>query len=229
MVIQELIERSPVRIFEQSIKGGLMAGELGIVAAPSGIGKTSVLVQLALDKLLRNERVIHVSFTNTNYVLAWYEEIFNELIDKKSLENIHDIKNELLRNRVLMNFSQGAITIEQILRSLRALIIDGGFPAQALIIDGSDFTMVNRDGIACVKQFAGELGLEVWYSCTVTDAGYDEQHIPVLVHPYRDAIDVVIVLEQKPDHIVLSVAKNQDGYQPDTPTLRLDPKTLLIQ
>ena len=50
MVKEELIQRSPVRIFMNSIRGGLGPGELGLIASPSGIGKTSVLVQIALDK-----------------------------------------------------------------------------------------------------------------------------------------------------------------------------------
>ena len=71
MVLSELIQRSPIRIFEQSIHGGLTPGELGIIASPSGIGKTSVLVQIALDKLLQDKKVIHISFTqHTDYVLA---------------------------------------------------------------------------------------------------------------------------------------------------------------
>ena len=83
MVKEELIQRSPVRIFEQSIHGGLKAGEIGVIASQSGIGKTSVLVQLGLDKLLQAKKIIHVSFTqHTHYVLAWYEDIFDEFIWK---------------------------------------------------------------------------------------------------------------------------------------------------
>ncbi|MCL1814137.1 MAG: AAA family ATPase, partial [Treponema sp.] len=122
MIKAELISRSPVRIFEKSIHGGLKAGEIGIIAAPSGIGKTSVLVQLALDKLLQGEKVIHVSFTqHTDYVLSWYEDIFDEFTRKKNLDNAKEVKDELVKNRVLLNFNQDGVTGEQILKSLRAL------------------------------------------------------------------------------------------------------------
>jgi hypothetical protein len=43
-----------------------------------------------------------------------------------------------------------------------------------------------------------------------------------------DLIDVVIVLEPKPDHIELSVSKDRNTYNPDAMALKLDPKTLLI-
>jgi hypothetical protein len=232
MVKQELIQRSPVRVFEKSIHGGLKAGEVGVIASQSGIGKTSVLVQIALDKLLQAQKVIHVSFTqHTDYVLAWYEDIFDEFIKKKNLENARDVKIDVVKNRVLMNFSQDGISAEQILRSLRAMIVDGGFKAGALIIDGLDFSKIDRDRIVNIKQFAKELELEVWYSCTVPtgESRYTKQNIPVLIKDYVDLIESVIVLEPKPDHIRLTVSKDRDTYNPASMALKLDPKTLLIQ
>ncbi|MDR2069155.1 MAG: hypothetical protein LBP71_04735 [Spirochaetaceae bacterium] len=231
MVKQELISRSPVRIFERSIHGGLKPGEVGIIASQSGIGKTSVLVQIALDKLLQAKKVIHVSFTqHTDYVLAWYEDIFNEFIKKKNLENTGDIKSELVRNRVLMNFSQDGVTGGQIIRSLKAMIVEGGFKADALIVDGIDFSRINGERIAGVKEFARETGLSVWYSCTVKGAlpHYDKRNIPLVIKDYVDLIDVVIVLEPKPDHIELTAAKDRNVFNPEHMALRLDPKTMLI-
>jgi KaiC/GvpD/RAD55 family RecA-like ATPase len=230
MVLNELIQRSPIRIFENSIHGGLKAGEIGVIASQSGIGKTSVLVQIALDKLLQGKKVIHVSFTqHTHYVLAWYEDIFDEFISKKNLENAGEVKNDLVKNRVLMNFNQDGVSGDQIVKSLRAMIVEGGFAAEAIIIDGLDFSRIDHERIANVKAFAKELGLAVWYSCTVKDEGpqYDKENIPLLLKDFVDLIDIVIVLNPKPDHIELSVSKDRNT---DTKALamRLDPKSLLI-
>jgi hypothetical protein len=230
MVIDEFIQRSPVRIFESSIKGGLKPGEIGIIASQNGIGKTSVLVQIALDKLLQNKKVIHLSFTqNTDYVLAWYENIFTEFIQRRNLENIGDIKDDLIKNRVLMHFNQEGVTGDQIIRSLRAMIVDGCFKAESLIVDGLDFSLTDPDRIVKVKQFAQDLGLSVWYSCNVKgSAPYDKRNIPLLIKDYEALIDVVIVLEPKPDHIAFSVSKDREVYNPEALALRLDPRTLLI-
>jgi hypothetical protein len=231
MVKQELVQRSPVRIFEKSIHGGLGAGELGIISSPSGLGKTSVLVQLALDKLLQAKKVIHVSFIqHTGYVLGWYEDIFDEFTQKKNLENARDVKNELIKNRVLMNFNQDGVTADQILRSLRAMIVDGGFEAEALIIDGFDFAKMTGERLGAIKEFARELGLSVWHSCTVPGEGaaYDEKNIPLVIGDFVDLVDVVIVLSPKQDHIALTVSKDRDSYNPEHLALKLDPKTLLI-
>ncbi len=231
MVKQELIQRSPVRIFEKSLHGGLQAGGMGVIASRKGVGKTAVLVQIALDKLLQGKKVIHVSFTqHTDYVIAWYEDIFSEIAKKRNLEHAQEVKNELTKNRVLMNFNQDGVTSEQIIRSLRAMIIDGGFKADALIIDGYDFTRATVERLAGVKSFIAELGLEAWYTCTVSgeDPVFDKRNIPLILADYIDLLDIVVVLDPKQDFIHFSVSKDHDSYNPGTLDLKLDPKTLLI-
>jgi hypothetical protein len=230
MILSELIQRSPIRIFENSIHGGLQAGEIGIIASPNGVGKTSVLVQLALDKLLQEKKVIHVSFTqHTHHVLGWYEDIFDEFFHKKNLEHAVDIKNELVKNRVLMNFNQDGMSKDQILKSLRAMIINGCFKADSIIIDGFDFSRADHERIAAVKDFAVELGVSVWYSCSVQDNQYNRENLPVVITNFADLIDVVIVLDPKQDFIELSISKDRDSQAGKSAALRLDPKTLLIQ
>jgi len=237
MVLNELIQRSPIRIFEQSIEGGLKPGEIGVIASPNGVGKTSVLVQLALDKLLQGRKVIHVSFTSHNslgqlnqHVPVWYNDIFEEFINKKNLDNAVEIKNNLVRNRVLMSFNQDGITKNQILKSLRAMIIEGGFKADSIIVDGFDFSRMDKEIIAGVKTFAIELGVSVWYSCSVKDEGsqYDKENIPVILNSFINNIDIVIVLQPKHDHVELTVSKDRGSIISKAMAMKLDPKTLLI-
>ena len=231
MVKEELIQRSPVRIFMNSINGGLKSGEMGLVASPSGIGKTSVLVQIALDKLLQDKKVIHISFTqHTDHVLAWYEDIFDEFIKKKNLENERDVKNDIVKNRVLMKFTQGGISGDQILKSLKALIKDGGFAAELLIIDGFDFSTTESSHIAAIKSFAAEMGISCWYSCNVKgdEPYYDQRNIPLILKDLNSFFEVILVLEPKNDHIALTVSRDRETYNPENLALKLDPKTLLL-
>ncbi|MCL2762310.1 MAG: hypothetical protein FWD36_03755 [Treponema sp.] len=235
MIKEELIQRSPIRIFEQSIHGGLKAGEIGIIASQAGIGKTSVLVQIALDKLLQGKKVIHVSFTqHTHHVLSWYEDIFEEIISKKNLENAKEIKDELVKDRVLMNFNQDGMAKEQIIKSLRAMIVEGGFAAEAIIIDGFDFFRANNESclqtsLACVKAFAQELNLSIWYSCTINDGNQQYDKIPAILTDVANFIDVVIALKPHQDHIELSVTKDRDAHDTKAMAMQLDPRTLLIR
>jgi KaiC/GvpD/RAD55 family RecA-like ATPase len=231
MLKEELIAKSPVRLLEKSIEGGLKAGNIGIIASRKGIGKTSVLVQLALDKLLQGEKVIHVSFTaHTSYVISWYENIFSELAKRKNLEKFNEVKDCLVQNRVIMNFAQEAVTIEQILHSLRAMINEGGFKANTLIVDGYDFSRSTGERLAKVKAFAVESGLEVWYSATLAgdEPQIDKNNIPVLLREYLDSIAVLILLEPKAEYIHFTVVKDHNRMNPQDLRLKLDAKTLLI-
>ncbi|HOX33360.1 MAG TPA: hypothetical protein PLB91_13605 [Spirochaetales bacterium] len=231
MLKEELIAKSPVRLLEKSIEGGLKPGNIGVIASRKGIGKTSVLVQLALDKLLQGEKVIHVSFTaHTSYVISWYENIFGELAKRKSLEKLGEVKDELVKNRVIMNFAQEGVSIEQILRSLKAMVVDGGFKASTLIVDGFDFTRATKDQLAKVKQFAAEMGLEVWYSCTLIgeEPLVDKNNVPVILREYLESIAVLILLEPKAEYIHFTVVKDHGRMNPQDLKLKLDAKTLLI-
>ncbi len=75
------------------------------------------------------------------------------------------MQSDLVKNRVLMNFNQDGISTEMILKSLKAMIVDGGFKADTLIIDGYDFSKSDADQLNAMKAFAKELDLSVWYSC----------------------------------------------------------------
>jgi len=231
MLKEELIAKSPVRVLERSIKGGLMAGSIGVIASRKGIGKTSVLVQLALDRLLQGEKVIHVSFTaHTSYVIAWYENIFNELAKRRSFEKMDEVRDDLVKNRVIMNFAQEGVTIDQILRSLKAMIGEGGFKAKTLIVDGYDFTRSSKAEMTKVTAFAKEMGIEIWYSCTLTgeEPLVDKNNVPMILREYLDEIGVLILLEPKAEYIHFIVVKEHDRMNPQDLKLKLDAKTLLI-
>jgi len=231
MLKEDLIKKSPVRILERGIEGGLKAGNIGVIASRKGIGKTSVLVQLALDKLLQGKKVVHVSFTtHTSYVISWYENIFTELAKRRALEHTGDVHDDLVKNRVIMNFNQEGVNTDQILRSLRAMIVDGGFAAESVIIDGFDFTRSSPEHLAQLAAFAKEMNLEIWYSCTMIgeEPFVDKRNVPVILREFLDSIAVLIVLDPKPEFIHFLVVKDHGRMNPEDLQIKLDSKTLLI-
>ena len=229
MVKDDLVKRSPVRLFEKKISGVLLAGEIGVIASPKGIGKTSVIVQIALDKLLQWKKIIHISFNqHSDYVMNWYEHIFDEFTKKKNLENEKDIKEELVSGRILMNFNQEGVNSDVIRASLRSIIVDGGYKADAIIIDGFDFSIAKSDRLATLKEFAKGLGISVWYSCSLKNLDTDKNHIPNVLKDFQDVIDVLINLEAKQSWTELIITKNRESLNPQDASLKLDPKTLLI-
>lgn len=217
MIKQELIDRSPARFFEQAINGGLKAGEIGVLTSKKGLGKTSVLVQLGLDMLLQGKQVVHVSFNQqTDFVMAWYEDIFAEISKRKNAADVTEIKNEMMRKRVVLNFNQDNVSASQIVKTLKALSA-GGIDTNCLFIDGLDFSKVTAETINTFKEYAKEANLVIWFSCNT------ENDIPAVL----EELDAIVYLEQKPDAIIMNVAKVRGETIKDR-NLKLDSKTLLL-
>ena len=102
MEVAELIKKSPIRVFENSINGGLGRGNLGVLASRHGVGKTACMVHLAIDKILRGQNVIHVSFgANVEHIMNWYKEAFREISEFRSLDDAFDVYQTIRSNRVM--------------------------------------------------------------------------------------------------------------------------------
>ncbi len=231
MVKSELIKRSPLRILEKSIQGGLGKGNIGILASKKGIGKTACLVHIATDKLLQDKPVIHVSYSSrVDHIINWYEDIFKEIAKKRQLESAIDVHDNIIKNRVIMNFSQDGTNTAQVLKSLAAMIEHGKFTADAIIIDGFDFTQSCSDDLDLFKNFAEKLKLEVWFSASLKgeEPLFNESGVPHLLEGCLSKLDVLITLRFEKDHVRLHLVKDQEFSSPKNLDLKLDPKTLLI-
>ena len=223
MIKQDLIDRSPVRFFDQATNGGLKAGEMGILTSKKGLGKTAVLVQIGLDMLLQDKKVVHVSFNqHTNSIITWYKDIFWEMSKKKNLANAEEIKNELLAKRIILNFNQNTVSAEQIVNTLKALLA-GGIPTACLIIDGLNFSKVRENDITVLKNYAAEAGFVIWATCNCED----EDPCTVMQAETAAQINTIVHMEQKGDAIDMTVLK-MHGTEVKGINLHLDPKTLLM-
>ena len=232
MVKEELIKRSPLRLLEKSIHGGVGAGNIGVIAARKGTGKTACLVHIATDQLFQEKHVIHVSFSGrTDHIISWYEDIFGEIAKKRHLESAMDVHDQLIKNRVVLNFNQEGVTREQMLRSIRALVDDGNFRADVVVVDGYDFDKGEPETLVAVREFAAEHGLTVWFSASVhrENSEVDEHGLPKNLAPFIDQISVLITLSPEDDHLKLQLVKDHDEYRTEDLHLHLDSKTLLIR
>jgi hypothetical protein len=129
-----------------------------------------------------------------------------------------------------MNFKQQGAQAEQVIKSLEAMIRFGKFAADSLIIDGYDFSLSSAQDLRKFKDFAGKLGLEIWYSASLKDNGnlYDEEGVPAVLKRFMNEIDVLITLHFKDDQVQLRVVKDHNHPPSGELPLKLDPKTLLI-
>ncbi|MBO8449515.1 MAG: AAA family ATPase [Spirochaetes bacterium] len=224
MVKQDLIDRSPVRKFEKLLGGGVKAGEIGVIASKKGLGKTSILVQLAIDTLLQGKVVVHVSFNQqAAHVMTWYENIFSEQAKRKNLDKPAEVKAELMSRRIVLNFNQETVKTEQVIRTIRALD-ESGIKAESIIIDGFDFSKAAPDSMEQMKAFAKETGATVWYSA---NAELDNGKLPAEYAAFESHVDVILFLNPVQDGIQIQVLKEHGNRNVNT-DLKLDVKTLLL-
>ena len=131
MVRKELVKRSPLRILEQSTRGGVGKGNIGVIAGRKGLGKTACLVHIATDQLFLGKHVIHLSFSgNINHIVTWYEDIFQEISRRYKLDCVMDVHDDIIRNRIVMNFEQGNVGIKKIENNIRLLMEKGNFSVE---------------------------------------------------------------------------------------------------
>lgn len=231
MVKQELIKRSPIRILEKSTHGGVKQGTIGIIAARKGIGKTACLVHIATDQLFQGKHVIHVSFSeNTSHIINWYEDIFNKIAKRCKLDNAMGVHDELIRNRIIMNFIQDGIHITEIERSIVTLIESGHFSADTLVIDGYNFSRSSVEELQKFKKFATDLSLALWFSASLDDNvdTRDGSAMPDILKGLLDEIAIVISLQPRENYIHLNLMKDRDSETIEDLHLKLDPEILLI-
>lgn len=223
MVKQDLYEKSPVRLFDNATDGGLKAGEIGLVTSKKGLGKTSVLVQFGMDTLLKDEQLVHVTFDlHSSNVISWYDGIFTELSKKKNIGNPAELKESVVRNRTILNFSLDNFTVAKVVNTLEALK-SAGINVKGVIMDGIDFAKVSEDDVKAVAEYAKKDGVKVWTSATVEGEKLSDS-VPADLEKYFSA---VIHLNQKTDGVAVDILKIHDNKNVDA-NLKLDTKTLLI-
>lgn len=211
---KDLFEKSPVRLFESTTGASIKAGEIALVAAKKGLGKTSVLVQFGMDTLLNDKHLVHVTFDlHSSNVISWYDSIFAELAKKKNITNPAELKEEVVRNRTIMNFSLDNFSLTKVVNTLGALKA-GGIAVSGVVMDGVDFAKVSADDLAAVKKYAKDENVTVWMSADAIPSD-------------TASFDAVIELVQKSDAVAVEVKKIA-GKKDVEAGLKLDSKTLLI-
>ena len=234
MVKRELIDKSPLRKLDQSLHGGVGAGNIGVIASRRGIGKTACLVHIATDKLMAGKHVIHVSYAKrTDHIISWYEDIFKEISLKRNLENAMTVHDDIVHNRVIMNFSQKGSSVRQVVASVEAMIDNAKVDTDVVVIDGFDFTQASDSDISTFRSFAAKKKLELWFT---DDYHRDDIDGPVLngegmptnLVPFLEQIDVIVTLKAEADYLHLYLVKDHDKVNTEDLPLKLDPKSMLI-
>jgi hypothetical protein len=218
--------RSPLRLLEKGLHGGLGPGTIGIVLAGHGVGKGSVLVGVALDELLRSGSVLHVSLNHpVAHVRAHYDTVFEELVGTIHLDDSQKVRAEIDERRSIRVYPPQSFSASK-LREAVKVEMDAGMKPSLLIIEGEDFNSAERADFEDFKALAEELAAEIWLSAHC----HDEQGVtvPDSIRRLDDLVSVIVALE--PDDGTVALRALKDHENPDLSELHvaLDPRTLLL-
>lgn len=226
MVRRFLNARSPLRLLEQGLHGGLGRGHLGLVLAGTGVGKSSFLVGVALDELLRGKPVLHVALDHSvQHVRDHYDTVFEELAATTHLENAVVVRAEIDRLRRIRAYPASAFDAKRLGEALE-LEREIGAPPELIVVDGLDVEGHAREDFEQWAALARDAQAEIW----VTGQAPEEQieGIPSALRPLESLFSVILTLEPGSDAVALRALKDHDS--PDVTALHvaLDPKTLLL-
>ncbi len=218
--------RSPLRLLEKGLHGGLGPGNLGVLIAGHGVGKTPFLVGVAVDELLRSGRVLHVSLSHTvGHVRAYYDTVFEELATSTHLEDEGLIHAEIDKHRSIRVYPPGSLTAAK-LRDAVKLELEADARPDMLILEGVRLDEMPRSDAADLKALAGELGAEIWLESAIADERVTS--IPESVTRIEDLISVILALEPGDDGVRLRALKDHDNPDVSDLHVSLDPRTLLL-
>jgi hypothetical protein len=216
MIRQEAILRSPLRILDRTIRGGLGKGHLGVILAPPGVGKSACLVQIGLDALLRERPVLHVAVGQTvEHVSARYDTLFDELAERVDLAHRGRVREAVARRRLIWSSLEGSFCARALHDALAAFEAHLGRAPSTILVDGFGWEEpAAADTIGAAKASAARVGAELWM--TARDARAHELGPGARIAPLSDAcaalVDVGVFLEPHGRHARLTLVKDFDRY-----------------
>jgi KaiC/GvpD/RAD55 family RecA-like ATPase len=235
MYRKEINEHSPLRILDKSIHGGLGKGNLGVVMARAGVGKTACLVQIGLDDLMRDRPVLHLALAQTvEHVQSWYDALFNDLAMQNDLDDQEAVRARLASQRVIHSFADHELWPERLEKTVEMFKKHIDFNPAAILVDGYDWAAhtvtENAAMIGAFKAYAKMLGAELWMTAqTHREAtGLHPDKIPSPCDAYVNLIDVAIYLEPHGELVALRLLKDHGEATPHETRLNLHPDTLRL-
>ena len=162
-------------VIDQIMDGGLAAGELGVIVAPPGIGKSWGLAHIGKAALQNGRKIVHYTFElNENYLGLRYDTLFTGIEPNKIKDNVEQVRKaiESITGEVIIkNYPTRTVSTTALRAHLDRLESTGYIP-EVVIVDYGDL-MRSTDksnarweelGIVYedLRGLAGELGVPIW-------------------------------------------------------------------
>ncbi len=216
--------RSPLRLLEKGLHGGLGIGNLGACVAGHGVGKSSFLVGVAIDELLRGGTVLHVTLDQTvAHARNFYDTVWEAFATTKQIDDPVLTHAEIDKNRRIRAYRAADFNAIKLADAVKVESEADARPT-LIVIDGLSTQGLERDDLAGIRALAQELAAEVWF----TVQGDSEKPDATLLADYDDLLSVILCLEPNGSEVTLRALKDHDSDDLQELHVGLDPTTLLL-
>ena len=230
MLKKEIIYRNPLINLGYDDEDILPNGGFGAVLAHAGLGKTALLVQMALNTMMREQSVLHVSLHEAvSKVDVWYHELFQNIAVKHNANEILEYWDKIQPYRFIMTFRVEGFSVPKLEERLTDLMQQNIFKPHTVIIDGLKFDESGRGLLLNLKELAGKYSMRIWFTVhTHRHEPPKENGLPLSFLHVADLFDVLVQLAAKRDEVYIKALKGQAATAKQD-SLLLDPATMLIK
>ena len=209
----------------------LEPGEMGILLARAGAGKTACLTHVAIGYLLEGLPVLHVCADLVPYkVKLWYQELLKDVFSNKPECKVSDLEHFIEPLRFIMSFLNQTFSPEKLEMSIDNLKQQARFVPSLIILDGLDFGHTDRPVFEKIGDLARRHSTPVWISARSHRhmPEVNERGIPYPIDSMDDLFSSVFVLETEKDGMKLKALKEKGVYNPAESEFMLDTNTFLL-
>lgn len=204
-------------------------GEMGVLLARAGAGKTAFLTHLALGYLLDREPVLHVCVDVVpDKVKLWYQELLKDIFSNQPECKVSDLQHLIEPLRFIMSFLNQTFSPEKLAMSIDNLKEQAKFEPALIILDGLDFGPA-RALFEKMGDLARKHSMPVWVSARshrhIPDV--NERGIPYPIDSMDDLFSSIFMLQPENVGIRLRALKEKGNYNPVDSEFMLDPITFL--
>jgi hypothetical protein len=225
-----VIFQNPLRRLGQNTEEILPMGGFGAILARAGVGKTSFLIQIALDYLLREINVLHISLNDpVDKVCLWYEEVFRNIASNWDKKQMKENWETLLPRRFIMTFKVEGFAVPILQERLADLTKQNVFFPKMIMVDGLRFDNHGQAHLSDLKELLRKNGLCGWF--TVRTHRHEAPGPNGMPAPLRSISELFeVAIELKPIGSEIHVNYLKGGKSPSKGAeLLLDPSTLMVK
>jgi len=182
--------KTPWDVVNEITDGGLGAGELGVIVAPAGIGKSWTLQAIGASVIREKKTVVHYTLElNETYVGLRYDSIFSGITTSNIKYYKDDVSKKLfeLEGKLLIKYFPTKAASVQTLGSHLKQIELSGTKVDMVIVDYADILMPTgnfkekRHAIGNIYEdlrgLAGELQIPIWTASQANRSALEEDVI----------------------------------------------------